>query len=117
MTIRTFRTRAAAGLCCAGLFLATLASAYAQAARPSAIACDAFARNYAQNQSRQGQVLRGTAGGSLLGAGIGAIAGGAAVGAAVGAGIGLIGGGARRQETANRIYHAAYQDCMAGRIR
>ena len=41
----------------------------------------------------------------------------AIVGAAVGATVGLIGGGSRRRETANRMYNAAYQDCMAGRIR
>jgi hypothetical protein len=29
----------------------------------------------------------------------------------------MIGGGARRRDTADRIYHAAFQDCMAGRVR
>jgi hypothetical protein len=31
--------------------------------------------------------------------------------------VGLIGGGARRSETADRMYNAAFQDCMAGRVR
>ena len=47
--------------------------------------------------------------------GIGAIAGGAGVGAAIGATVGAIGGGARRNATADRMYAAEYQDCMAGR--
>ena len=88
----------------------------AASAAPSAMACDSYARNYSENSSRQGQVLRGAAVGSLLGLGIGAIAGASGVGAAVGAGVGMIGGGARRQATAQRMYDAAYQDCMAGRV-
>lgn len=91
--------------------------AYAQSSRPSSIVCDSFARNYAQNSSRQGQVFKGAGVGSLVGLGIGALAGGAGIGAAVGATIGGIGGGARRQADADRIYAAAYQDCMAGRVR
>jgi hypothetical protein len=83
----------------------------------SSTACDAFARNYAHNASRQGQVLGRGAMGGLLGGGIGAIAGAAGAGAVIGAGIGMIGGGARRGADAERIYRAAYQDCMAGRIR
>lgn len=110
----------------AGLALASVAAllsvstakvADAQASRPSSITCDGFARHYAETNSRQGQVLGGGAKGSLLGAGIGALAGGAGVGAAIGAGVGLIGGGAKRQQTAERMYAAAYQDCMAGRVR
>ena len=117
MEAKVYRIKVAALLCNIGLLLAITSDANAQASKPSAVTCDAIARNYAQNGSRQGQMLRGVAGGSLLGAGIGAIAGGAGVGAAVGAGIGLIGGGARRHATADRMYNAAYQDCMAGRIR
>jgi len=83
----------------------------------SATACDAYARNYSQNASRQGQAIGRGAVGSLVGAGIGAAFGGAAIGAAVGGGLGLIGGGRKRQQTANRMYNAAYQDCMAGRVR
>src|SRR5689334_25406262 len=86
-------------------------------AAQSARVCDSYARNYATNGSRQGQVLGRGAVGSALGAGIGAAFGGAAVGAAVGGGIGLISGGARRSQTADRMYNAAYQDCMAGRVR
>ena len=89
----------------------------AQASRPSSKVCDSYARDYAHNGSRQGQVLGRGAAGSLLGAGIGAIAGAAGVGAAVGAGIGMISGGAKRQSDAQRLYTVAYQDCMAGRVR
>jgi len=39
--------------------------------RPSSVTCDSYARNYAANASRQGQVLRGGAVGSLVGLGIG----------------------------------------------
>jgi hypothetical protein len=83
----------------------------------SATVCDAYARNYARDASRQGQVLGRGAVGSLIGLGIGAATGGAAVGAAIGGGIGVISGGARRQNTAERMYQAAFQDCMAGRVR
>jgi hypothetical protein len=103
-------------LCCHGMLLLSAGDSAAQS-RPSAVACDNYARNYSQNASRQGQVLGATAGGSLIGLGIGALAGGAGVGAAVGATVGLIGGGARRSETADRMYNAAFQDCMAGRVR
>ncbi len=91
--------------------------ARAQGARPSAMACDSYARNYASNGSRQGQVLRGSAIGSLVGLGLGSITGAAGVGAAIGAGVGAIGGGIGRSATADRMYNAAYDDCMSGRIR
>ena len=99
------------------LITAAVQLADAQGTGPSAVACDNFARNYANNASRQGQVLGGGAVGSLAGLGIGSIVGAAGVGAAVGATVGLIGGGARRQNTAQTMYNAAYQDCMAGKIR
>ena len=89
----------------------------AQGSGQSAVACDNYARDYANNASRQGQVLRGGAVGSLAGLGIGAIVGASGVGAAVGATVGMIGGGAKRQSTAQSMYSAAYQDCMAGRVR
>jgi hypothetical protein len=98
-----------------GLLFPVTNRAVSQSSQRSATYCDSVARNYAQESSRQGQVFGGAARGSLLGAGIGAIAGGAAAGAAIGATIGVIGGGARRNGTAERMYHAAYQDCMAGR--
>lgn len=85
--------------------------------RPSSVTCDSYARNYAANASRQGQVLRGGAVGSLVGLGIGSITGAAGAGAAIGAGIGVIGGGIRRTSTADRMYNAAYDDCMSGRLR
>jgi hypothetical protein len=91
--------------------------ARAQGARPSAMACDSYARNYASNGSRQGQVLRGGAIGSLVGLGLGSITGAAGVGAAIGASVGVIGGGIGRSATADRMYNAAYDDCMSGRIR
>ena len=53
----------------------------------------------------------------IIGLGIGAATGGAGAGAAIGAGVGLIGGGAKRQKTADQMYNAAYQDCMADRVR
>jgi hypothetical protein len=99
-----------------GLLAAPVLSNLAVAAQ-SATVCDAYARNYAKNASRHGQVLGRGAVGSALGAGIRAAFGGAAVGAAVGGGIGLISGGSRRSQTADRMYNAAYQDCMAGRVR
>jgi hypothetical protein len=82
----------------------------------SAVTCDAYARQYSQNASRQGQVVGGGVVGSLVGLGIGAAAGGAGTGAAIGAGVGAIAGGAKRRQTADRMYQAAYSDCMAGRI-
>src|SRR5215510_7287562 len=52
----------------------------AQAA--SSRACDAFARDYARNANRQGQVVRRGVFGGLLGLGVGAATGGAAASAA-----------------------------------
>ena len=99
------------------ILLCVTANAELASAQPSALACDSYARNYSQNTSRQGQVLRGGAVGSLVGLGIGSIAGAGGAGAAIGAGIGVIGGGLRRGASADRTYNAAYQDCMSGRIR
>ena len=98
-----------------GVLIGSLSAGAAEAA--SAMVCDSYARDYAQNNSRQGQVIGRGAVGSLVGLGIGAAFGGAGAGAAIGGGIGVISGGARRQDTANRMYDAAYQDCMAGRVR
>ena len=67
--------------------------------------------------SRQGQVVRRGVFGSLLGLGIGAATGGAGAGAAIGGGVGAISSGAARQRTADKMYHAAFRDCMAGRVR
>ena len=83
----------------------------------SAKVCDAFARNYAESASRQGRVIGRGAAGSAVGAGIGAAFGGAAAGAAIGGGLGLVAGSARRQQTIDQMYRAAFNDCMAGRIR
>ena len=89
----------------------------AQQSGPSAIACDAFARDYAASASRRGQVLGGAGVGSLVGLGLGALAGASGVGAAIGATVGGIGGGAKRNADSQRLYSVAYQDCMAGRVR
>lgn len=77
--------------------------------------CDWYARDYARDHSANGQMVRGAAGGALLGAGIGALAGGAGVGAAIGAGVGVLSGGARRSHHASNLYNYAYRECMAGR--
>ena len=108
--------RSIAILWCA-LALAVSASCVEPAHAASSRACDAFARDYARNASRQGQVVRRGALGGLLGLGIGAATGGAAAGAAIGGGVGALSGGHARQRTADKIYWAAYRDCMAGRIR
>jgi hypothetical protein len=83
----------------------------------SAMACDAFARDYARHASRQGQVVRHGLFGGLLGAGNGAAAGGAGAGAAIGGGVGLLSGKHARQRQADKMYHAAFRDCMVGRVR
>ena len=69
---------------------------------------------HARNASRQGHVVRRGLFGGLLGA---AATGGAAAGVAVGTGVGVLSGDRKRQRQAEKIYRAAYRDCMAGRIR
>ena len=101
-------------VCATGLLIGSAGVDVAMA--QSATACDAYARNYAKNASRQGQVLGRGAVGALMGAGIGAAFSGAGAGAAIGGGVGVISGGTSRRKTADRMYRAAYQDCMAGRI-
>jgi hypothetical protein len=108
--------RVSTASCAFGLLLIITSIADAQSKKPSAVACDRYAQDYGQRASARGQMLGGAAKGSLLGLGIGAIAGASGVGAAVGAGVGLIGGGARRHADSQRLYNAAYQDCMSGRI-
>jgi hypothetical protein len=85
----------------------------------SAQVCDAYARSQAKKNSRQGQVLGGAIVGSAVGIGIVALTGGAALPAAavVGGGIGGIAGGGSRKKEADKIYRAAYQDCMAGKVK
>src|ERR1700741_2757691 len=83
----------------------------------SSRACDAWARDDARHASRRGQVARRGLFGGLLGAGIGAATGGAAAGPARGGGVGALSGAHARQRTADKIYWAAYRDCMAGRVR
>jgi hypothetical protein len=105
--------------CSLGLLICQTTFVVAQGSGPSAIACDNFARNYAQHASARGQVLGLGGVGSLLGLGIAAATGGGslALGAAVGGTVGMIGGGSARHKAAQQMYSAAYQDCMAGRIR
>ena len=68
------------------LALVISASYFEMAHAASSRACDAFARDYARNASRQGHVVRRGLFGGLLGA---AATGGAAAGVAVGTGVGV----------------------------
>lgn len=60
--------------------VAILAIVEAQPAKPSAIVCDNFARDYSQRSSARGQVLGRAVVGSLVGLGIGSIAGAGGLG-------------------------------------
>lgn len=93
------------------LALYPLAAVYAE---PSPSVCSDYANSFAQKQTR-GLVFGGAAGGTLLGAGVGAIFGGAGAGAVVGAGLGTITGGARKSKNYKTIFEDAFIDCMAGR--
>ena len=99
------------------VILLLVGSHFEAAHAASSRVCDAWARDYATNASRQGQTVRRGLFGGLLGAGIGAAAGGAGAGAAIGGGVGALSGAHARQRTADKIYWAAYRDCMAGRVR
>ena len=88
----------------------------ASTAHPSAAECDAYARDYAYNRSQQGQILGGTAIGSLVGFGVGSIWGAFGIGAAIGAAVGIIGGAFEQWRTAGQIQAITYDDCMIGRI-
>ncbi|ELR97416.1 glycine zipper domain-containing protein [Gloeocapsa sp. PCC 73106] len=79
----------------------------------SAISCHHFARDYSNRNSR-GQVLRRGAIGAGAGALTGAIFGGAGTGAAIGGGIGAVSGGTRQLSDRDRLYQAAFDDCMRG---
>ena len=108
MKLKVISTGAIAVILLGGLY-------FGPAHAASSRVCDAWARDYARNASRQGQVARRGLFGGLLGAGIAAAAGGAAAGAAIGGGVGALSGAHARQRTADKIYRAAYRDCMAGR--
>lgn len=88
----------------------------AKRTRHSAAECDAYARNYARDESRQGQIFGATGLGSLGGFALGSIWAASGVGAAIGAGVGLIAGLLIRTEDAGQIYNVAFRECMAGRI-
>jgi hypothetical protein len=52
---------------------------------------------------------------SLIDLGTGAFFAASSVGAAMGVTVRIIGGGMKRVQLAQKIYAAAYQDCLAGR--
>ena len=93
----------------------TSAMGRTRVAAPSAIACDNWAHNYARHVNREGELLGGTALGSLAGFGIGSIFAASGIGAAIGAGIGIVGGIIVREQRIEQLYGAAYYNCMAGR--
>jgi len=82
--------------------------------RPSAVECDAYARNEA---TRSGSFLGGAARGAVGGAALGAIVGGKRKDARRGARIGAAVGGVSRASRRNRERSRAYDDCMSGRGR
>lgn len=95
----------------------TSATARHRTAAPSALACESWAHNHARRASLEGEILCGTALGSAAGFGIGSIFAASGIGAAIGAGVGIIGGIIVREQRSDQIYHAAFHDCMAGRVR
>lgn len=66
--------------CAVAILLTVTAIVEAQPAKPSAIVCDNFARDYSQRSSACGQVLGRAVVGSLVGLGIGSIAGAGGLG-------------------------------------
>ena len=79
----------------------------------------------APKQEHEGEILKGAAGGALLGLGVGAIAGDAGTGAAIGAGTGALFGGIRKQQKKEKqadtaaagqdAYNRAFGACLEGR--
>lgn len=74
------------------------------------------------SQGPTGEVVRGAAGGALVGLGIGAIAGDAGKGAAIGAGSGAVIGGIKKKKNKDAAsaavvdqYNRAYGVCLEGR--
>ncbi len=100
-----------------GLLISCFAGTYAANAQAPEVVCDQYARSYAAYYGPNGSVVRGAAGGALVGAAIGSFSGRMGRGAAIGAGLGAIFGGARRAAAASNLYNAAYQDCMARNAR
>ena len=100
----------------AALLISAVSATEAKRSRPSAAECDAYAHNYAWDQSRQGQVLAFTGLSSLGGFALGSIWAASGLGAAIGAGLGLIGGLVVRIQDADQIYGVAYRECMTGRV-
>jgi hypothetical protein len=101
---------------CLGAMILISATSMADAARSrrSAAECDAYARNYARDQSRQGQILGATGLGSLGGFALGSIWAASGIGAAIGAGVGLVAGILFRTDDAGQIYNVAYRECLSG---
>lgn len=107
-------------LCLSGLLFAVVATSATARPRayaaPSATVCESWADSYARRASREGEVLGGTALGSAAGFGIGSIFAASGIGAAIGAVVGIAGGIVVREQRYEKIYRAAYSDCMAGRV-
>ena len=82
-------------------------------AQPSATECNRYATEYA-NRNTRGDALKRGIGGAGAGALIGVIAGGAGTGAAIGGGVGVVSGGVRQMNDRDRLYQAAFDDCMRG---
>jgi len=97
------------------LLISATSVADAKRIRPSAAECDAYARNYARDESRQGQILGATGLGSLGGFALGSIWAASGIGAAIGAGVGLVAGLLVRSTDAGQIYNVAYRECKSGR--
>lgn len=86
---------------------------------PSATYCDSYARNYAQRNTGGGIIggaLGGAASGGLLGGIFGGRRRGAGRGAAIGAIFGGVAGGVRQSRDRERMYRAAFDDCMRGNV-
>ena len=82
-------------------------------AQRSATECGQYATDYANSNTR-GQTLKRGAVGAGVGAIGGAIFGSAGTGAAIGGGIGAVSGGINRVNERDRLYQAAFDDCMRG---
>lgn len=84
-------------------------------------ACDNYARDYAnQNTRTGGNVVGGAVGGAVIGGIIGGVTGGGkriGQGAAIGGGVGAAGGLGKSSVDWDRHYRRAYNRCMRGEVR
>ena len=101
---------------CVVLLSSSIPVTQANPALSSAAWCDTYARDYALKRSQQGQILGGTAIGSLVGFGVGSIWAASGIGAAIGAAIGIIGSAIDQWRIADQIRAITYEDCVAGRV-